>query len=221
MRELSLSQKYYLCSVGDKGRYSGLDSEKTTALVAAGILEVLMDGILELNDGKLRVKLTRPAEIGHLGGLFDYVRSCQPVRPQSVAEHYTYNISTRDVDALAEATGRSLAELGFAGEERAGLFGRRPAFVPQKQARDRVVEAMRAELLEDGPLTADTVALAALLKRSGDLKKYFSAYERESLKTRLREIKSSPENRLVSQMVDYIDNMLSIMTVTVFATGSI
>ncbi len=68
--------------------------------------------------------------------------------------------------------GESLVEVGCARREQSGRLREKIRFVPYSEAVDSVVQCIRAEILEDGRLTQDTVALAALLHKpvppSGD-----------------------------------------------------
>lgn len=64
---------------------------------------------------------------------------------------------------------------------------------------------------EDGELSEDIVALTVLLNKSGDLQKYFSAYEKKDLKKRLKEIKNTPQNEMIQKVVEYIDSLLCLI----------
>ena len=70
-----------------------------------------------------------------------------------------------------------------------------------------------AELLEEGEVTEDIAALVILLEKAGIIKNYFSPYERGQMKDRLKAIVRSPQGRQVGRMVEYVEGMLSIMTV--------
>ena len=96
-------------------------------------------------------------------------------------------------------------------KKRSGLFGGKDLYIPNEADVDAVVQRIRAELLEDGELSEDVVALTMLLNKSGDLKQYFSAYEKKDLKKRLKEIKNDPQNEMVQKAVDYIDSMLCLV----------
>ena len=57
------------------------------------------------------------------------------------------------------------------------------------------------------------LALVILLEKAGIIKNYFSPYERGQMKDRLKAIVRSPQGRQVGRMVEYVEGMLSIMTV--------
>ena len=111
------------------------------------------------------------------------------------------------------AVGKSLVEAGCAAEERGGLFGGKTIYVPNEKALDRVIQNIRAELLEDGELSEDIIALTALLDKSGELSRYFSAYEKKALKARLKEIKENPQVKAFQKVLEDIDNLFVLLIV--------
>ena len=57
------------------------------------------------------------------------------------------------------------------------------------------------------------MALTVLLNKSGDLTKYFSAYEKKGLKNRLKEIKEHPVSDEIARVINYVDTMLMMVVV--------
>jgi hypothetical protein len=84
-------------------------------------------------------------------------------------------------------------------------FSNKTLFLPNSGETSKIVEKVRAEFLEKGEISNETVALSALLYKSGLIKNYFSKYEVNKLKERLEEIKKSEAGSLVKEMVDYIE----------------
>lgn len=76
--------------------------------------------------------------------------------------------------------------------------------------KDVVVQGLRAELLESGEVSEETIALALLLKSSKALKEYFSDYEINKVKSRINDFKQQfPDkwtniNR-ISREIEYMD----------------
>ncbi len=211
MAPRTLTQEYFLCSIGQKGKYSSMDMEKGVCLVAAGLLELLMEDVIVLHDGKFTCIAALPADRQPLAVLYAYIQSKQPVKAEKVLEAFSFTLTDKNLRALMQGVGESLARTGGAKKAR-GLFGG-ARYLPDPAEKDRAVQRIRAELLEDGPLTDDVVALTALLHKSGDLKRYFSPYEKKALKDRLKEIKNTTENQLVSQMVEYIELLFSMIVI--------
>ena len=90
---------------------------------------------------------------------------------------------------------------------------KRKNYVPTKQAVHDVVDLIRSELLEDGEITEDIACLVALLERSKIMKEYFSSFEQKEIRHKLKEIVNSDSGLLIKEMIDYIENLIAIMTV--------
>ena len=207
MKDLSLTQEYLLCTLNEKGKYSSFDMEKGACLVAGGVLELLMDGVVCLDGKKIATTGPLPVEKEYLRTVYEYIRREEPVKLESVMEHFSFSFSDKDLYALMGDVGDTLAEAGYIQKGMAGLLGKTVVYLPDPQAKDGVIQKIRAELLEDGELSEDIVALTALLQKSGELSRYFSAYEKKALKARLKSIKDSCENQLVTKMVEYIESL--------------
>ena len=67
-----------------------------------------------------------------------------------------------------------------------------------------MVEQMRAELLEEGPVSDETAALVALLERVKCLKAYFSAFEQKAVRQKIEALTQSPEGKMVRDMMTYL-----------------
>lgn len=72
---------------------------------------------------------------------------------------------------------------------------------------------VRSELLEDGTITEDILALTILLDRSKCLKMYFSDFEQKQLKDKLKSIMDSPNGNLVKNMVSNFDTLFLIIDI--------
>ena len=51
----------------------------------------------------------------------------------------------------------------------------------------------------------------AVKRLRGQLKQYFSSYERETLKTRLRQLKDTEADPVVKQMVDHVNGLMVLV----------
>lgn len=216
MKNLSLTQQYLLCVLNKNGKLPAFGLEKTLCLSAAGVLELLMEDALSFDGKKLTVKSALPEEKAYLRPVYQAVERKQPVKFESIVEYFSLDFTDKHMNELIDSIGASLAKKGCVQrEEKSGLFGGKDLYIPNEADVDAVVQSIRAELLEDGELSEDVVALTMLLNKSGDLKHYFSAYEKKDLKKRLKEIKNDPQNEMVQKAVDYIDSMLCLVVVAI------
>ena len=214
MRMLSLSQKYLLCALGEKGKFSSLDLEKGACLVAAGILELLIEDIAVLEGKKISVTDPLPPEEEHLRILYQQIQKKQPVSLEALAGHFSFALSDKGLLALIGDIGDTLEQKGCARKETGGLLVKYSLYFPDPKAKDAVVQNIRTELLEEGEPSEDIVALTVLLHQCGELKRYFSDYEKKHLKARLKTLKNSSENLLVLRMVGYIEALFAAMVIS-------
>jgi hypothetical protein len=64
------------------------------------------------------------------------------------------------------------------------------------RARNKVVEKIRAQILEEGPMDLETLGLSLLLQQAGLLKRFFSTYEHEKMELKLKQLQHSDPNNL-------------------------
>lgn len=213
MNDLSLTQQYLLCALNENGKLPALGVEKVLCLSAAGVLELLMEDILVFEGKKLRINRPLPQERAYLSPIYEVIEKKQPVKFETVVEFFTVSLTDTNINRLIDHVGESLVQAGCARKEKGGLFGGKNRYLPGKAEVDTVVQRIRAEILEEGELSEDVVALAALLQRSGDLPRYFSAYEKKDFKRRMKEIKEHPGSEMIRRAAEYVDSLLLVMIV--------
>ena len=213
MKNLSITQQYLLCTLNKNGKLPALGIEKILCLSTSGVLELLLEDVLAFDGKKLTVQSPLPGNKAYLQPIYEVVERKQPVKFETVVEYFSVTLTDKNISELIGAIGESLAQLGCVQKEKGGLFGTKDVYLPNDADIDFVVQGIRAELLEDGKLSEDVVALTALLNKSGDLQKYFSAYEKKDLKKRLKEIKNDPQNKLIEKAMDYIDALFCLIFV--------
>lgn len=220
MKDLSIIQKYLLCAVNEKGILSSLGTEKPVCFVAAGLLELQLEGCLALEGKKAEVTGSLPENRQYLRLLYDFIAEKSPVKVEKIVEAYRIAFTDRRMNELLAAVGGSLAALGMVEEGKAGLLGTKAAYVPTREAVRSVVEELRSELLEEGPVTEDAAALTVLLDKGKCLKPYFSQFEQKEMRQKLKSLADSPEGQMVKAMVEHIETLIAALAAsTVVATS--
>lgn len=217
MKDLAITQEYMICAVNAKGKISGFSTERLVCLVGAGLLELQLENCVKLDKKSVTVTGELPAGKQYLKPLYDYVNQKKPVKLEKILEAYNYSITDKRLNELFDSIGASLEEMGLAKAEKSGIWGNRKAFIPTTEAIHYVVDMIRAELLEEVEVTEDIAALVILLDKSKILKVYFSEYERKEIKKKLKEITNSDTGKIIKEMVDYVDNMITAMMVLIVA----
>ena len=213
MQNLSVTQQYFVCTVNGKGKISNLNTEKRVCLVAAGLLELQMEAVIELNQKKASAIRELPQKLNCLSPLFCFIRERTPVKIERILEEYCYSLTDKRLNELMASIGKSLVEMGCVHPSQSGMFGTQTVYIPRKETLGRIVDWLRAELLEKGAVTEDAAALAVLLDRSRTLKLYFSAFEQKELREKLKIMSQSPAGKQVKAMVEYVENLIALMTV--------
>lgn len=218
MKDLSITQEYLSCSLGEKAKLPLFGKEVPACILAGGLIELWGCGCIRVAEkDTVCVTGSLGEEQDHLKSLFDWLRQAKPMSLEKIARKYCISLTEKRLNALVTDIGNSLADTGCVTIEKGGFLAGRPRFVPNRDKVDKVIQKIRAELLESGAMADETVALVSLLEKSHQIKRFFSVYEAGQLKTRLKEIRQAPTSQLVKQMVDYVDRMLAIIAVTALA----
>lgn len=215
MKDLTLTQEYYVCVVNEKGSLPSYENKMAACLVAAGVLEMQLENCISMEDKKISVCKELPEKLTYLKPLYEVIcQEKQPVKASKIVEAYLISFTDKKLRELIESVMNELKAADRLTAVKAGLLGNKEGYAPKKEVIDSVVEKIRAELLEEGELTDDTVALTALLERAGCLKKYFSKYEQKALKTRMKEISSSEAGASVKEMSKCVDDLCAAIAAT-------
>ena len=205
MKDLSIVQKYMVCTVNDKGVFPFASvEERTLGLVAGALLELQMEGCIAVDGKKVSVAGALPQDKGYLKPLYDFIREKQSVKLYVVVDAYNFSWTDKRINELRDAVGSSLVQLGAASACKAGLLGKQAGYLPGPETVRSVVEQMRAELLEEGPVSDETAVLVALLERVKCLKAYFSAFEQKAVQQKIEALAQSPEGKMVRDMMTYL-----------------
>lgn len=213
MKDLSFTQEFFLCALKQKGSTTLMNSmESSTCLLAGMLLELLLDGDIEI-DEKKKVLIKQPlsSEKPYLASLYGFIQTNKPMKVETIAEKLAFDF--KKPDELFQLVGNSLAKDGYVTQEsQKGLFKSKSRFIPNENEVTKVIEKLRAEFLEEGQISDEVLVLGALLNKSGLIKRYFSQHEVQKLKERLKEVKQSEAGVLVKKMVDDIDTWMVIIS---------
>lgn len=150
-----------------------------------------------------------PDNLSYLKPLYASLQCKKPVKIEDVAAKYLFSTSTL-LNEYLKSLSISLVDQQVVQPEIGGVFHNKPLYIPNQQAVEKVVEKIRAEFLEGGPVD-ETLILGLLLHKSCLLKNFFSKFESETLKSRIEEMKESEDNSVIKKIVDYVDTMITVI----------
>lgn len=223
-KELSITQELVLLLLAAKKNLnSTLNLRRTSAIVSAGLLELIQAGVIELEPGKqglyygssrIRFLSELPDDLAHLSGLVELIKNSGTNLLRDVVYKNFYDIYYRKLKPYLDVVVKSLVDAGVVTftKQRVLFINIRKTIV-DPNTEDLVVQNLRANLLESGEAEAESVILALLLEKADLLKRYFSTHEQAQLQARLQQIKQSPADQDLLSLVEQVQRLL-----TLFAT---
>lgn len=213
MKDLSITQEYLVCTVNGKGALPGTNQNAAACLIVGGLLEMQLADCISLQDKKVHVCAELPENMAYLKPLYHVLNPDKPMKVEKVIETYMMALTGKKLNELVDAIMESLKEADVLEPAKAGLFGNKECYVPKKEALTGIIEKIRAELLEDGEISEDVIALTALMDKAGNLKDYFSKYEQKEMKNKIEMLKKSEAGTLAQKMIQHIEalNMAAII----------
>lgn len=205
MKNLSITQEYMVCTVNEKGTISSYNQKAVACLIVSGLLEMQLSKCISINDKKISVSSELPQHMTYLKPLYDVINQGKPIKVEKAVEAYTVAFTNKKLYALEDAVMESLREADVVEPVKAGILGNKDVYAPKKDIVTGIIEKIRAELLEDGEISEDVIALTALMEKAGNLKDYFSKYEQKEVKNKIETIKKSEAGTLAKEMVQHIE----------------
>ena len=112
MKELTLTQQYILCTWKQDGKFPVFGREKLVCFSAAGVLELLLAGVLALDGKTLTVQSALPETRAFLRPVYDLVQAKQPVKWETVVKYFSASFTGKRIQAWLHLVGDSLAQEG-------------------------------------------------------------------------------------------------------------
>ena len=205
MKDLSLTQKYLICTVNEKGALPGYNQKMVACLIVSGLLETQMAKCISISDKKITVCTELPEHMEYLTPLYNVINQGKPIKAEKAVETYTIAFTNKKLYELIDSLTKSLREADVVEPVKTGLLGNKDGYAQKKEIVMGIIEKIRAELLEDGEISENVIALTALMDKAGNLKDYFSKYEQKELKGRIEAIKKSKAGTLAKEMSQHIE----------------
>lgn len=213
MKELGLTQQYLLCALNKNGKLSAWSVEQQVCLTGGALLELMGAGCCEEEGKKIAARKEPGEERSYLRPFYAYLAE-KPRKISTIASDYAFSFTDKRIKELVYSVGGSLVKEGCAKEESKGILVESLRFYPEEGCVDNVIQQFRAELLEEGEVSDDIAALTALLDTSGLLKQYFSKYESEQLRKRIKEVRESEQGTTVKKMMEYVETMIIAVSIS-------
>jgi hypothetical protein len=191
--ELKLEEEYML-AVTNSPQSNKLHLQRSymqVYTIGAAIIEMLLEGQLRLNDAqKIEIVGFAATQPSRQPLMATIAAAKRPRKMKDWITHFMNHGGQRNT--VFDALIASLRQSGLVSQEYYKILWIFPAtrFAADTRNKDRVIQGLRAEMLEDGPISLQTSSLAMLLEASKQLQHYFSDYERREMQNRLKELQT-------------------------------
>lgn len=214
MTDLSLPQEFFLLTLKPNGKFPSATSYEFGALLASVLIEFSQSEVLEIKEKKINMTAqTIPHDLEYLVSTYQILDELKKKTTTNFANKY-FTFSDKNYKVLVTSIADSLINIDCIKKEQVkGLLGDKTVYRASSDHKDRIIQRLRTELLEDGAITAKTVSLVCILNRLKKLEQYFSKYESATLKNRIKELKKSQENQVIKDILDLIDSIMTLFIV--------
>lgn len=219
MKDLSITQEYMVCVVNDKGDLPGYNGAAVACLVVSGVLEMQLEKCISIEDKKVTVCTELPEHMSYLRPLYDVISKEKTMKIEKIVETYTISFTNKKLNELLDALMDGLKDADVVEPVKPGILGNKDSYAPKKDVVKGIIEKIRAELLEDGEISEDVIALTALLDKAERLKEYFSKYEQKELKEKIDEIRKSEAGITVKEMVQHLDLLTASIAISLVVSS--
>ncbi|MDO4313585.1 MAG: GPP34 family phosphoprotein [Eubacteriales bacterium] len=210
MKDLSVSEAYFLCAVQNKGKIFGYDTAKVTCLMAAVLHEMKQSGLITFSDRKILLTNSTADQTAYLLPVWEHLKESENLDYKHILQDYNSGWSDRHLNALTSAIGTGLAEQGLVTRAKLGIFGGRTYFMPYKDAIPALAAELQVNILYQTPFPMQDGFLWILLEKSGCIPQILPEDQRESIRKKVTfSIQNEPEGEL-SEFTEFTDKLLTI-----------
>lgn len=217
MNRKSVAQEYFILATNEKGNMPAMYREESNAgIVVAGVMDLLLNNIITVEKKKITVIKELPNELRHLTSLHTYLNE-KPRSTDKLMSDYMISTESRMRQLITEI-GESLLAEHVATKGEGGLFGSKTIYIPEKNYKNEVIAVIKSAVTGEDEMIPRDISLICILKETKNLNQYFSQYESNKLKTKLKEMKKNPQNKQLADMINYVNDMIVIMAAIFIAT---
>lgn len=213
MNRKSITQEYFALVTDKNGNMPPMHKDESNAgVVVSGFMDLLLNDVITVEKKKITVIKELPEGLRHIGSLYTYLNE----KPRSTDKLMNdYYMNSRLKQFITEI-GESLVADGVATEGNGGSFGPKTTYISEKNYKDELINTIKTALARDDEITSHDVALIYILNGTKNLNQYFSRHESEELQIRLKEMKKNPQNKQLTEMINYVSDMITIIMACAF-----
>jgi hypothetical protein len=210
MKDISLSEAYFLCAVQDKGKVFGYDTVKIACLLVAVFYELEQAGSVRLTEHAAVTVTEPPSDLPGGAAVYERLTNMDSPEWKEILRDYSNPLTDWHLNTLATAIGNSLAEKKLATRAKLGLFQGRTYYLPQKNALPGLAAELMVNIMYSPTLQTEDGLLWLLLEKGNCVPKALPMEQRDAIHNKVTNaLNSEPEGELAG-FSRFIKKLLSM-----------
>lgn len=187
MNRKSMIQEYYMLVTNKHGEMGNLRREDSkVGLVVAGLYELLEAKVILIDKKMIKVLKDLPDELSYLSSLYSYLNK-KPRTISNVINNYLA-YSVQRINLLIKDICKPLLKEGLVVEAKGGFSGRKTVYIPDAGYKENLISQIK--LNNNDEMKSNDLVLLYILKKTKNIKQYYSSDELNSLKTMFDGVKN-------------------------------
>lgn len=233
MEDLSITQELALILLSEERELNPLlDDETPASMVAAGLLEMVQEGLLALpkaekpkfwdDSSRLVLKGVAPEQRPYLQTMAEIIQSTKNQTMQELVYKFFTDFDDKTLKGYINSVLDSLqTKQLICPSESSGFLGiKKTVWKVDSATTERIIQNLRVNLLEEGSPERESTILAILLDKVKLLKRYFSEHESKQIKARINAFKQDPANAVLKEVIEILEGFYAIVISTI-VTGNL
>lgn len=193
MNRKSMIQEYYMLVTNKHGEMGNLRREDSkVGLVVAGLYELLEAKVILIDKKMIKVLKDLPDELSYLSSLYSYLNK-KPRTISNVINNYLA-YSVQRINLLIKDICKPLLKEGLVVEAKGGFSGRKIVYIPDAGYKENLISQIKLNINDE--MKSNDLVLLYILKKTKNIKQYYSSDELNSLKTMFDSVKNK-------KLIDY------------------
>lgn len=189
MNRKSMIQEYYMLVTNKHGEMGNLRREDSkVGLVVAGLYELLEAKVILIDKKVIKVLKDLPDELSYLSSLYSYLNK-KPRTISNVINNYLA-YSVQRINLLIKDICKPLLKEGLVVEAKGGFSGRKTVYIPDAGYKEKLMTQIKLNVSNGNEIESNDLALIYILKKTKNIKQYYSSEELNSLKIMFDSVKN-------------------------------
>lgn len=211
MNDLSVTEAYFLCSVQNKGKLSGIEARKVACLLASILWEMSQAGHLTVEKDRIQLHASDTFAVPWFEVFYQHIKEMETPDLRELLQDYASSFSDRHLNLLSSEIGSSLEQKKLVTRAKIGLFNSRTYFMPHQSAIPGVSAEIQVDMLYLNPLPTNTAVLWALLTQARCIPKDITEEHRQQFSKKWEAAAASASDASLQSAKSILESLFAML----------